>query len=266
MKKQKAIPHGYMLVGEIAKKMGVPISTLHYYDKEGVLSPTLESEGGRRLYTHKDIVKLSQIQAMKHLGFSLKDIKARLPATDTPEEVSNILSKHAKGIREKINSLQDSLNSIEKLNVEVLQMETVDWAKCADIIVLLQMKSDLYYTMKHFDNTIIDHIRNRFDKESGVCILNTLKQLTKKVIELKKYEFSPESEEGQEFAKEWWEMTMDFTGGDMSLLSELSKLADSLSDSEEEERLELDIEFIDKALRAYFSNLGHNPFDTEEVT
>jgi len=69
MKKHRAIPQGYMLVGEIAKKMGVSVSTLHYYDKEGVLSPTSESEGGRRLYTNKDIVKLSQIQSMKHLGF-----------------------------------------------------------------------------------------------------------------------------------------------------------------------------------------------------
>ena len=34
MKKNKAIPQGYMTVGEVAKKMNVSVRTLQYYDKE----------------------------------------------------------------------------------------------------------------------------------------------------------------------------------------------------------------------------------------
>lgn len=51
MEKYKAIPQGYMTVGEVAKKMGVTVRTLQYYDKEGLFSPSAVSEGGRRLYT-----------------------------------------------------------------------------------------------------------------------------------------------------------------------------------------------------------------------
>ena len=51
MNKKKAIPENFMTVGELAKKMGTTVRTLQYYDKEGLLSPTTESEGGRRLYT-----------------------------------------------------------------------------------------------------------------------------------------------------------------------------------------------------------------------
>ena len=61
MSKNRAIPKGYMTVGELAKKMGTTVRTLQYYDKEGLLSPSSESEGGRRLYTDKDMVKLHQI-------------------------------------------------------------------------------------------------------------------------------------------------------------------------------------------------------------
>ena len=75
MEKSKAIPQGYMTVGEVAKKMGVTVRTLQYYDREGLFSPSAESEGGRRLYTDKDVVKLHQILSLKHLGFSLSDIK-----------------------------------------------------------------------------------------------------------------------------------------------------------------------------------------------
>ena len=261
MEKHRAVPQGYMLVGDIAKKVGVPVSTLHYYDKEGVLSPTSESEGGRRLYTHKDVVLLTQIQAMKYLGFSLKEIKVYLPTIDTSEEMSRVLIERAKAIRKKINTLKDSLDDIEKLNTEVLQMETVDWEKCADIVVLLQAKSDLYSAMKHFGSNVMDHIRDCFDKKKGEHILNAVKRLNNKVTELKKRKLSPESEQGQALAKEWWEMTLDFTDGDMSLLPELSKLGDIQIENEGADNFDMDVDFIDKAMRAYFATLGHNPFD-----
>lgn len=36
MAKYRAIPEGFMTVGEVAKKMGVTVRTLQYYDKEGL--------------------------------------------------------------------------------------------------------------------------------------------------------------------------------------------------------------------------------------
>ena len=48
METEKAIPTGYMTVGEVAQKMGVTVRTLQYYDREGLLTPSAISEGGRR--------------------------------------------------------------------------------------------------------------------------------------------------------------------------------------------------------------------------
>ena len=44
---------------------------------------------------------------------------------------------------------------------------------CFDIIVNLQMKNDFYWLIKHFDDQTLDHIRSRFDKESGMAFMNT---------------------------------------------------------------------------------------------
>ena len=49
MDKQKAIPQGYMTVGEIAKKMDVTVRALQHYDREGLLSPSAMSEGGAQV-------------------------------------------------------------------------------------------------------------------------------------------------------------------------------------------------------------------------
>ena len=135
MAKYRAIPDGYMTVGEVAKKMRTTVRTLQYYDKEGLLSPSAESEGVRRLYTDKDLVTLHQILSLKSLGFSLDDIKRRLISLETPTDVAAALTEQADSIREKKEQLTDSLTAIEQLKTEVLQMRTVSFKKYADIIV-----------------------------------------------------------------------------------------------------------------------------------
>ena len=135
MSKYRAIPNNFMTIGEVAKKMGVTVRTLQYYDKEGLLSPSTQSEGGRRLYSNKDLIMLHQILSLKSLGFTLDDIKERLIKLETPKDVANALSEQANDIRNKIKNLQDSLKAIEQLKEEVLQMNTVNFKKYADIIV-----------------------------------------------------------------------------------------------------------------------------------
>ena len=41
------------ILEDTAKKMDVTVRTLQHYDREGLLSPSATSEGGRRLYTNK---------------------------------------------------------------------------------------------------------------------------------------------------------------------------------------------------------------------
>ncbi|MFQ9440496.1 MAG: MerR family transcriptional regulator [Acutalibacteraceae bacterium] len=201
MKKNKAIPQGYMTVGEVAKKMNVSVRTLQYYDKEGLFTPSAESEGGRRLYTDKDMIQLHQILSLKHLGFSLGDIKNRLISLDTPDEVARVLSEQAAVVRDKIECLSQSLKELEALKEEVLQMQSVNFKKYADIIVNLQMKNDFYWLIKHFDDTMLDHIRNRFDKESGLTFIKHFTKLQDKVLQYQKEQVPPEREKGQQITK-----------------------------------------------------------------
>ena len=65
MAKHRAIPLGFMTVVEAAKKLGVTVRTLQYYDKEGLLSPSAASEGGRRLYSGKDSVPVGILKAVR---------------------------------------------------------------------------------------------------------------------------------------------------------------------------------------------------------
>ena len=130
MENQRAIPQCYMTTGELAKRMGVTVRTLQHYDREGLLAPSCISEGGRRLYMNKDVVKLHQILSLKHLGFSLSDIKSRLISLDKPAEVADILTEQAAIVQKKIEALSESLNALETLREEVLRMQSVDFLIC----------------------------------------------------------------------------------------------------------------------------------------
>ena len=62
-------------VGEMAKLLGVPASTLRYYDNEGLLPFVERSPGGIRMFQEKDYEWLKIIGCLKKAGMSLKDIR-----------------------------------------------------------------------------------------------------------------------------------------------------------------------------------------------
>lgn len=264
MEKYKSIPQGYMTVGEIAKKMDVTVRTLQYYDKEGLLCPSAVSEGGRRLYTDKDIIRLHEILSLKRLGFSLDDIKNRLIPLDSPAEIAQVLTEQAADVKQKIKSLSESLRELELLREEVLQMQSVDFKKYADIIVNLQMKNDFYWLIKHFDDRTLDHIRRRFDKDSGTAFINAFMQLQNEAIRLQNADVPADSDEGQNFAKTYWNMITDFTGGDMSMLPKLIELGKfQNADSKWKKFQDTANGYVEQALGVYFSRLGVDPFQAE---
>ena len=262
METSKAIAQGYMTVGEVAKKMDVTVRTLQYYDREGLLSPSSISEGGRRLYTDKDIVKLHQILSLKHLGFSLDDIKNRLMPLDTPNEIADILAEQAQAVQKEITSLSESLRELEALRAEVLQMQSVDFKKYADIIVNLQMKNDYYWLIKHFDDQTLDHIRSHFDKDSGKAFMDTFVQLQDEAIRLHNANIPADGDEGQRFAKAYWDMITQFTGGDMDMLPKLIELGQfEAADRKWKEKQSLANVYVEQALGVYFSRMSINPFE-----
>lgn len=260
MEKHRAIPKGYMTVGELAKKMGVTVRTLQHYDKEGFFSPSAESEGGRRLYTDKDLIRLHQILALKHLGFSLEAIKNRLIPLDTPTEVAKVLTEQAAHIKKEIQSLSQAYEEIELLKAEVIQMQSVDFKKYADIITNIQMKNEFYWLIKRFDEPMLDHIKEHFTMEASMEFMRRFENLGNKIFSLQKENIPPDSDAAQSLAESFWEMVLKFTGGDMSMFSKLMKFTEADKSGNKWEKKQATINaYIGLALDIYFAKSGQNP-------
>ena len=154
------------------------------------------------------------------------------------------------------------MSAIEQLKTEVLQMRTVNFKKYADIIVNLQMKNDSYYLIKRFDDDTLDHIRSKFDKESGLDFMDRFNRLSDEIVQLQKENVPPESEKCQQVVKEYWILIMEFTNGDMSMLPKLVEVGNiDTATNAWEERQKIVNAYLEPALQVYFSRLGTNPFE-----
>lgn len=253
-----------LTIGELAQLMGTTVRTLQYYHREGLLKPSSFSEGGRRLYSSKDVVKLHQILSFKYLGFSLEEIKNKIFTLDTPEEVSLALNHQKEAIKEQIESLEEALQTITSLEHEVKIHKTVDFSMYAEIIELLRCGYEGYWVWPHFDKTLQNHINNRFGKntEAGLEVYNTYNEVLEEAIILKKQGESPKSKKSLALAKKWWDMILEFTGGDMSLLPKLEDFNNTKENWKDnklaEKQAEID-DYLDKALHFYLSKSGSHP-------
>lgn len=62
-------------IGEISEMLGISISTLRYYDKEGLLPLVNRTAGNIRVFDDTDVECLKMIECLKSTGMQLKDIK-----------------------------------------------------------------------------------------------------------------------------------------------------------------------------------------------
>ncbi len=74
----------YCTIGRLAKRAGIPSSTIRYYERIGLIEPESRSTGNYRLYSQTSLEKLRFIRAAQAVGFTLDDTRALL-ADETGE-------------------------------------------------------------------------------------------------------------------------------------------------------------------------------------
>ena len=62
-------------ISQVADQFGVTTRTLRYYEEIGLLQPRRGGNGGQRIYSNKELVRIKLILRGKQLGFSLEEIK-----------------------------------------------------------------------------------------------------------------------------------------------------------------------------------------------
>ena len=117
-------------IGEMAKKYGVTLRTLRFYEDKGLLNP--QRDGSTRLYTRRDKARLKLILLGRKVGFSLRDVKQMMDlydptgsntkqlrlALDKSEKQLARLQKQRALIDDAINELSGSMSAVRQMLTE----------------------------------------------------------------------------------------------------------------------------------------------------
>lgn len=111
---------GNLTRGELAKKCGIHIATLRYYEGRKLMSPPMRSEKGYRLYSEKDAAKIYFIKNAQKLGFSLKEIAELMKLRIQEGKTCDPVLKKAQGKLDEVDQKIKNLKSMRKVLKELI--------------------------------------------------------------------------------------------------------------------------------------------------
>lgn len=114
-------------IGDMARRTGVKIPTIRYYEQMGLLDAPDRSEGNQRRYGRDGLQRLSFIRHARELGFNIEAIRELIQLSGHPErpceDADRIVAEQLDAVREKIARLA-------LLERELDRMSTQCRAKC----------------------------------------------------------------------------------------------------------------------------------------
>lgn len=137
----------YLTVGDLARRVGVTVRTIQYYDQQGLMSPSAKGPKNQRLYTEKNVQDLYRILTLKYLGLSLSEIKADAGLFCDASAFHSLASSKMDDIEKDFQNLFKRLTTMRALLEASNEPDEVDWAAMADTIERSQDDSQFFWRL-----------------------------------------------------------------------------------------------------------------------
>lgn len=104
-------------IGEVARRTGITVETLRYYEDLGLLPPAARTRGGSRRYATDVIAQLQFIKHAQSLGLSLRDIQTmtgrnQAAPRETCRQVHEILARQLAYVNQRIAELTEARQTL----------------------------------------------------------------------------------------------------------------------------------------------------------
>lgn len=196
-------------IGELARRTGLTVRTLHHYDDIGLLEPATRGESGYRLYGPEDIARLYRIQALRRLGVSLAEIAALLD--DEAHGIGDIVARQLNALDQQIrqaSALRDHLRTLQAQVLARSEPSMDEW-----LVALEGMVAGTKY--------FSDDERARLNAPAAEAQRQHKAALTATLQRLIRTGAAPDGAEAIDLARQWIAMLLDEADGDEDLLMKL---------------------------------------------
>ena len=97
-------------IGTLAKRAGVRIDTVRYYERSGLLKPTARLSTGYRRYGPLEVSRLRFIRRAQALGFTLKEIRDLLDLSKRRD-----VARVKRAAQEKLADIERRIGDLERM-------------------------------------------------------------------------------------------------------------------------------------------------------
>jgi len=110
---------GGLSIGEVSHRLAIPVDTLRYYEKIGLLPAIHRSPSGRRVYSSRDLSRLRFIRRAQAMSFSLAEIAQLLQMRQDPQhakdEVRSLTRRKLAETEARLAEIQTLRNELQLL-------------------------------------------------------------------------------------------------------------------------------------------------------
>lgn len=201
-------------VAAVARRTGVSVRTLHYYEELGLLRPSRQAGSGHRVYSLDDIQRLQQIRSLQQLGMSLSDIAECLEQRRI--DARGVVAEHLERVREQRASLKSLELQLQRL-ASFLASGARDGEQPLDVFLSTLetiIMFDKYFTKEQLSR-LADH--QAHDQNIVTPTVAALEQARTRGV-------ASDSDEARTLLARFHEAIEDVAGGDVSMVDAIKKL------------------------------------------
>jgi len=206
----------FLKVGELAKRSGLTVRTLHHYDAIALLTPSARADNGYRLYDRHDVARLHLILALRSFGLSLTEIGACFDQPDIP--LTSIVERQIASLDQQIEQasrLRDHLKRLRGTLLDGKEPELADWLTTLELMTMYEK----YFSRDELASLPVYCNSQETDAEWS--------DLVEQVRALMESGTPPENERPRELAIRWMTMLVRDTNGDPRLAAKLNLMHDN---------------------------------------
>lgn len=108
-----------LTIGQVAKRAGIGVETVRYYEREGLLEAPERRPSGYRQFNEGIVARLRFIRRAKDLGFTLNEIKELLSLRLDPSTTCADVKKRAEA---KITDIEGRIDSLKRMRRSLVKL------------------------------------------------------------------------------------------------------------------------------------------------
>lgn len=210
-------------VREFADMAGVTVRTLQYYDRIGVLEPSVKTDAQHRLYARHDLLKLQQILTLKQLGFTLREIKQMIQHPDY--DLRTALKAQKQAIDAQIEQLQQVSSAMDHAMDVLNTTDNWDWDTVQFIIQGVTDRQYLAWVKSFFTDEQLKTLAKQSQQFSPTEIADAQKEWVSIAQRINQHrDLPPDHPTLQEIAEEAHELIQQFTQDNEGIKASLTRM------------------------------------------